>query len=142
MLKPTEALVSMNNKCTISILYWHLGHLAPRRPAKFSTLSGEAGKLLTGYITCLTTAVFPFFIAARTFKLLRLAQPPLLEISRWDRGKIMNNSREDRHYRYCCGDTPDNNDPFEKFDVISRVATIALSFPFTSAFRLHARHVS
>ena len=27
MLKPTEALDPMNNKCTISSLYWHLGPL-------------------------------------------------------------------------------------------------------------------
>lgn len=32
----------------------------------------------------------------------------------------MNNSHEDRHYHYCCQDTPDNNDPIER----SRVATV------------------
>lgn len=65
MLKPTEALDPMNNKCTISSLYWHLGPLLGDGPKKFSTLSGRPGKLLTGYITCLTTTGFPFLSQGR-----------------------------------------------------------------------------
>lgn len=72
MLKSTEALVSMNNKCTISSLYWHLSPLPRGIPWKFSTLSREPGKLLTGYITCLTTTAFPF-----------LSRPGLLNSYGW-----------------------------------------------------------
>lgn len=57
----------------------------------------------------------------------------------------MNNSREDRHYRYCSEDTPDNNDPFVRFGAMSRrdcrvIASthigIALYWPFDYARQL------